>query len=60
MRVLGLILTKYDSTAKGGGAITISKELGIPISFVCTGEKYDDIAPFSPSEYVKGFVGEKE
>ena len=55
-----VILTKYDSTAKGGGAITISKELGIPISFVCTGEKYDNIAPFSPSEYVKGFVGEKE
>ena len=53
------ILTKYDSTAKGGGAISISKELNIPISFVCTGEKYEDIANFSPNDYVEGFIGEK-
>ncbi|MCQ2613520.1 MAG: signal recognition particle-docking protein FtsY [Treponemataceae bacterium] len=46
------ILTKYDSTAKGGVAVSLGKELGIPVAFVCTGEKYQDIAPFSPEKYV--------
>ncbi len=52
-----IVLTKYDSTAKGGGAISISKELNLPISFICNGEKYEDIKPFSAEEYVNGFVG---
>lgn len=51
-----VILTKYDSTAKGGSAINISKELGLPISFICTGEKYDNISQFSLKDYVESFV----
>ena len=54
-----VILTKYDSTAKGGTAINMSKTLGLPISFVCTGEKYEDISQFSPNDYVEGFLGNK-
>ena len=52
-----LVLTKYDSTAKGGVAVSVGKELGIPVAFVCTGEKYGDIAPFSAERYVKEFLG---
>ncbi len=52
-----IILTKYDSEARGGGAISISKELSLPVSFICTGEKYEDIAEFSVDEYVEGFIG---
>ncbi|MGP1457711.1 MAG: signal recognition particle-docking protein FtsY [Treponema sp.] len=52
-----LILTKYDSSAKGGIAISIGKELRIPTAFVCTGEKYADIAPFDAEKYVSEFLG---
>lgn len=52
-----VILTKYDSTAKGGVAVGIGKELGIPVAFVCNGEKYDDIARFSATKYIDDFLG---
>lgn len=52
-----LVLTKYDSTAKGGIAVSIGKELGIPVAFICTGEKYGDISLFDVESYVNGFVG---
>lgn len=41
-----IIMTKYDSTAKGGVAVSIGKELGLPVAYVCTGEKYENIEPF--------------
>src|SRR5574344_717562 len=52
-----VVLTKYDSTAKGGAAISIGKELSIPVAFVCTGEKYDDIELFDSQKYVTEFLG---
>ncbi|CEM61615.1 signal recognition particle-docking protein FtsY [Treponema phagedenis] len=52
-----IMLTKYDSTAKGGNAITISKELNIPMLFIGTGEQYSDIAPFDTKEFIKEFIG---
>ena len=52
-----LIMTKYDSTAKGGVAISIARELGLPFAFVCTGEKYPDIAKFEPEKYINDFLG---
>lgn len=54
-----VILTKYDSTAKGGEVVTIGKKLGIPAAYVCTGEKYDDIHVFNGKEYVEEFLGIK-
>ena len=51
-----IILTKYDSTAKGGIAISIGKELNLPVAFVCTGEKYQDIAVFDEESYIKEFL----
>ncbi|MDI6630900.1 MAG: signal recognition particle-docking protein FtsY [Bacillota bacterium] len=50
--VTGIILTKLDGTAKGGVVVAIKKELGIPVKFVGTGEKIDDIMPFNPEEFV--------
>lgn len=52
-----VILTKYDSTAKGGVAVGIGKELGIPVAFVCNGEKYEDISRFSAEKYIDDFLG---
>ena len=52
-----VILTKYDSTARGGAAVTIGREFGIPVAFVCTGEKYGDMELFSPEKYVDDFLG---
>ena len=52
-----IILTKYDSTAKGGVAVSVGKELNIPVAFVCNGEKYEDIRPFNTEKYVDNFLG---
>ena len=52
-----IVLTKYDSTAKGGVAIAVGKELGIPVAFICTGESYKDIAVFNPDAYINEFLG---
>jgi fused signal recognition particle receptor len=50
--VTGLIVAKLDSTAKGGIVFAIGKELGLPIRFVCTGEKVDDLAEFDAATFV--------
>lgn len=52
-----IILTKYDSTARGGIALSCGKELGLPIAFVGTGEKYADFATFDRDAYVAEFAG---
>ena len=52
----GVILTKYDSAAKGGALVQIGKNLGIPIAFVGTGEGYDDIHPFDKEEYLNALI----
>ncbi len=50
--VTGVILTKLDSTAKGGMIFAIREELGLPVKFVGTGEKIEDLVPFDPDEFV--------
>jgi fused signal recognition particle receptor len=50
--VTGIILTKLDGTAKGGIVVAISRELGLPIRFVGTGEQIDDLVPFDAETYV--------
>ena len=54
-----IILTKYDSTARGGIAISVGKELGLPVAFIGIGEKYDDFMPFSSEVYLAEFTGKK-
>ena len=53
----GIILTKYDSAAKGGALIQIGRTLGLPILFVCVGEHYEDIKPFDKEEFLNALVG---
>ena len=50
--VTGIVLTKLDGTAKGGIVVAIARELGLPIRFVGTGEKIDDLVPFDPPTFV--------
>jgi fused signal recognition particle receptor len=55
--VTGIVLTKLDGTAKGGIVVAIAKELGIPIRYVGTGEKLNDLVEFNPQAYVDGIMG---
>jgi fused signal recognition particle receptor len=48
----GVIITKLDSTAKGGFAFSVADDLDVPIKFVGTGEKVEDLAPFDPQSFV--------
>jgi len=52
-----VVLTKYDSTAKGGVVFSLASVLRLPVAYLCTGEKYVDIRPFDPAGFVKEFVG---
>jgi len=52
----GIILTKMDGTAKGGIAVAISRELGIPVKFVGLGEGLEDLRPFDPRAYVEAII----
>lgn len=57
--VSGVILTKLDSTAKGGMVFSIVHDLGLPIRFIGTGEKIEDFAEFDPGAFVEGLFEEK-
>ena len=52
--VTGIVLTKLDGTAKGGIAVAIANELGLPIRYAGIGEKVDDLVVFDPELYVNG------
>ena len=56
--VTGIVLTKLDSTARGGAVLNIKKQLGIPVRFVGTGEKLEDLAEFDPVTFVESLLGE--
>lgn len=52
------VLAKYDSTAKGGIAVQISRSLEIPFAFLGTGEKYENLVPFSTQDYLERLIGD--
>ena len=52
----GIILTKMDGTAKGGIAVAIQAELGIPVKYIGVGEKMEDLKKFDAKEYVDGLL----
>lgn len=58
VNVTGVVLSKLDSTAKGGMVFAISKELELPVRFVGTGEGIEDLAPFDPDQFVDGLFEE--
>ena len=54
----GLIITKLDGTAKGGIAIALSRNLGIPVRKIGVGEGLDDLQDFDPAAYVEAMFGD--
>lgn len=54
--VTGIVLAKLDGTAKGGIAFAIAHELSIPVRFIGTGERMDDLAPFDAREFVDSLL----
>ncbi len=55
--ITGIVLTKLDGTAKGGGALSASSEVGAPIVFVGTGEHSTDFEKFDPSGFISRLLG---
>ena len=53
----GIILTKLDGTAKGGIAMAIRRELGLPVRYIGVGEGLDDMQPFDAKEYIEAIFG---
>jgi fused signal recognition particle receptor len=57
VEVTGVVLAKLDGTAKGGMVFAIARELGLPVRFVGTGERMEDLAPFDADAFVAGLFG---
>ena len=55
--VTGVVLTKLDGTAKGGIALAIASELGIPVKMIGVGEGLDDLRPFDAREFCEALIG---
>lgn len=54
----GVVLTKLDGTAKGGMVFAIGQELGLPVRFIGTGEKIEDLMPFDAASFVEGLFND--
>ena len=54
----GIILTKLDGTAKGGIALAIANEVGVPIKLISVGEKVEDLHPFDAMEFAEALFGD--
>jgi fused signal recognition particle receptor len=54
--VTGVVLTKLDGSAKGGVAIPIAYELGLPVKLIGVGETLDDLRPFDPQDFARALV----
>ena len=54
----GVVLTKLDGTAKGGIALAIAEELGIPVKLIGVGETLEDLRPFDPADYARALLAD--
>jgi fused signal recognition particle receptor len=54
----GIVLAKLDGTAKGGVVVAIRQQVGLPVKYIGVGEKADDLAPFSPDDFVDALFDE--
>ncbi|MEM4325757.1 MAG: signal recognition particle receptor subunit alpha [Candidatus Pacearchaeota archaeon] len=57
LNISGIIITRMDSTAKGGGALTACAETNAPVYFITTGEKINDIEEFNPKSFLSQLLG---
>ena len=55
-KLSGVVLTKLDGTARGGVALAVSQQLGLPIRFIGAGEGIEDLRPFSSYEFVEALL----
>ena len=53
----GIVLTKLDGSARGGVAIAIARELGLPVKLIGIGEDLEDLRPFDPADFARALVG---
>jgi fused signal recognition particle receptor len=58
VEVDGVVLTKLDGTAKGGIALAIASDLGIPVKLIGVGETLEDLRPFDPADYANALLAE--
>jgi len=58
VNVTGVALTKLDGSAKGGIAVAIAHELGLPVKLIGIGEGLDDLRPFDPADFARALFGE--
>ncbi len=57
LKISGVIITRMDSTAKGGGALTACAETKAPVYFIGTGEKSNDLEEFNPASFLSRLLG---
>jgi fused signal recognition particle receptor len=57
VEISGIALTKLDGTAKGGIALAIAQELGVPVKLIGVGEGIEDLRPFDPDDFARAIVG---
>ena len=57
LNISGVIITRMDSTAKGGGALSACAETGASVYFITTGEKVNDIEEFNPKSFLSRLLG---
>ena len=57
VEVSGIVLTKLDGTAKGGIALAIAQELGVPVKLIGIGEAIEDLRPFDPDDFAHALLG---
>jgi len=57
--ITGLVITKLDGTSKGGIAVAVQSELGIPVKYIGVGEQLDDLQKFDPAEYCNALFDQK-
>jgi fused signal recognition particle receptor len=56
--VSGIVLTKLDGTARGGIALAIARELGLPVKLIGIGEQLEDLRPFDPDEFARALIAQ--
>ena len=56
--VNGIVLTKLDGTAKGGIALAIARELGLPVKLIGVGEQLEDLRPFDATDFARALIAE--
>jgi fused signal recognition particle receptor len=54
--VTGVVLTKLDGTARGGIALAIARELGLPVKLIGIGEAIEDLRPFEPRQFARALI----